>query len=499
MKVLTSIKNLFKPADLTKGNVVKVLLVFMIPIMLCALFQKIYTFVDAAIIGMNCDSEIVAGVNACGPLVIIFLQFAIGCASGFSVILSARVGIHDEDGIRKSFVHQIVILAFITIILTAVGLICIDPLLKLVGLDPAKGANYAAEYEAAKTYLTIIYSGIFSTTFYNMIVAVLRALGDSLAPFLFLFAGVFLNLGLDILFIAVFRWGAAGAAAATVASQSIAVIGSYVYALIKYKALRIRFKDFKIEWGESLNHLKMGLPLGFQFSILMIGVIVMQSTVIMFDHNPAGDLVDLTPCQIGYGAATKIFDFMTAPLESLGIACLSFAGQNSGAHQEDRLKKGFKTAVVIELVSWAIVSIIALLLTINGTYIRILVSSENITQATIDYGNRYLYTVIPFMCILSLLYLGRNYLQGLQRPLWPFVAGIVELVSRIAVCLTLPYLVNGGTIDCNANYWSYFFTCSADWMAWLTAGSLLMIASIRTLFFPPKGGKKRPTIASTEN
>lgn len=496
MKPLAAIKNIFKPVDLTKGNIVKVILAFMLPIMLSNLFQLLYTFMDAAIVGLNCSSEEVAGVNACGSLVSFALQFAIGCTSGFSVVISARIGHHDVEGIKKSFFHQLVLLGIITIILTAAALSLIDPLLKWEGLDPAKGANYALEYEAAKTYLTIIYAGIATTTFYNLIVAILRALGDSLTPFLFLLFSVLLNTVLNCLFIITFNWGVAGAAASTILSQGIAVVGAFIYAEKKYAILRLSKANLKLEWHESIAHLKLGLPLGFQFSILMIGIIVMQATVIAFDKTPAGDLIALTPCQIGYGVACKIANFMMSPMESLGLACLSFAGQNSGCGDEERIKKGFKIAVLMELTIWVITGTIGMLLTINGAYVRLLIAPESISQATIDYGNRYLYTVTPFMCILSLLFLGRNYLQGLQKPLWPFLAGIAELVARTTICLTLPYIVNGGTLDCDANFWAYFFTCSADWMAWLVATIILMTASIKIIYFPSKKNKKKGDVDS---
>lgn len=491
MKPIAALKNIFKPVDLTKGNIVKVILAFMFPIMLSNLFQLLYTFMDAAIVGLNCTSEEVAGVNACGSLVSFALQFAIGCTSGFSVIISARIGHHDVEGIKKSFFHQLVLLAIITVILTAAALALIDPLLKWEGLDPAKGENFALEYEAAKTYLTIIYAGIATTTFYNLIVAILRALGDSLTPFLFLLFSVALNTGLNCLFIITFHWGVAGAAASTILSQGIAVIGAFTYAEIKYDILRLKKSNLKLEWHESLAHLKLGLPLGFQFSILMIGIIVMQATIIAFDRTPSGDLVDLTPCQIGYGVACKIANFMMSPMESLGLACLSFAGQNSGCGDTERIKKGFKIGVCMELTIWVITATIGMLLTINGAYVRLLIAEESINQATIDYGNQYLYTVTPFMGILSLLFLGRNYLQGLQKPLWPFLAGIAELLARTIICLTLPYAVNGGIINNEANYWSYFFTCSADWMAWLVAATILMVASIKIIYFPSNKGKKK--------
>lgn len=495
VNAVAKIRRLFEPIDLTKGSIPKVLSRFALPIILSNILQLLYTFIDAAIIGRYCGAEEVAGVNACSILTVIILLFAMGCTSGFSVILSARIGAKDDAGVKKSFAHQVVLLAIITVILTAVAFLLIEPMLGWVGLDPTKGATAAREYEAGKTYLTVLVAGTACTTFYNMLLAVLRALGDSFMPFLILFGCVALNTGLDFLFIIPLQMGVFGGALATIIAQAIAVIAALVCALNKYKVLRLSLKDLKLEWKESYSHLKMGLPLGLQFAVIMIGFIFLQSTVVAFDTLPNGALVAGTPCQVGRTAASRVRDLLSAPLEALAIAAMSFAGQNNGAKNKDRLKKGFKVAIIMELIIWAIVTVIGLLLTINGTYIKIFLNPESISQATIDYGNTYLYTTLPLMWGLALTYLGRNYLQGLQKPLFPFLVGMNELLLRSVIPLTIPYAINGWVLNAEvANLeLSYFFLCSTDWINWLVSATLLMTPTIIFLF--GKNKKNGPTEA----
>lgn len=492
MNALAPIKKLFQPIDLTKGSIAKSLLVFMIPIALSNIFQLLYTFADAAIVGRNCTEPEIAGINAVASIAVMFTLFASGCASGFSVILSARIGAKDEAGIRKSFAHQLVLLAIISIALTATAIALIDPSLRWVGLKPEAGGDMLLEYEAAKTYLIIIYSGLASTIFYNMLLSVFRALGDSFTPFLILFGCVVINVMIDTTLVVTLKLGVAGAAWGTIIAQILAVIVAFAFAFKKFKVLRLGLKDFKIEWKESYNHLKMGLPLGFMFAISMLGFIFIQSTITAFDTTAAGTLVAGTPCQIGRSAANRVQDFLIAPMEALALAAMSFAGQNSGAHNQERLRKGFKVAAIMELIIWAIMSIIGLLLTINGAYIRIFLNPDIITEQTIYYGNTFLYTCIPFMWGAAGVYLGRCYLQGLQKPLWPFVGGMLELVFRISIPLILPRAVNGWVLNAEvANLeLAYFFLCSANWVAWVVNGIFLMSIAYRALY--PKNGKNGP-------
>lgn len=495
MKLWQKFRNLFNPVDMTKGNITKGILVFLIPIVLSLIFQQIYTLTDTIIVGQTLGEAEVAGVNSSAPVVWIIMQFAIGASSGFSVVTAERFGAGDEEGARKSYLTQIILTSIISVLLAVVALPLIDPLLSWIGIVNGSGNEaMQLEYEAAKTYISILYIGTFSSAFFNMVFGVLRAYGDSFAPFLFLVISSFLNVGLDLLFITVFHWGVAGSAWATVISQAFSAFGAMAYAAIHYKRMRIRKSDWKISFSFVLRHLKNGMPMAFQFSILEIGIIIMQAAIISFDRDPSGAMLPSMPTQLGYGAASKVFNLMMAPMSGLGTAMLSYMGQNLGANNKERLRKGFRVSLIIGAAIWAITAAIGLLLMIGGAYQKIFLSEDKITPDSLKYGNAYLFTVIPCMGILMLLFLGRNELQGLEKPLFPFLAGIGELLARSLVCLFLPQLVNGGAINCNASEWAYIAVYLADPIAWVAACAFLLPALIKNV----KSWNKKETTADKE-
>ncbi len=420
------------------------------------------------IVGQTLSESEVAGVNSSTPLVYIVLEFGIGCTAGFSVVISEKIGMKDKAGVRKSFFTQIVLCLAISAILTAIGIALIPTMLGWLGISPSSVDNAMQnEYVAAYTYLFIIYAGIVFQVFYNLIVSVLRAMGDSFTPFLFLVGSTLLNVGLDLLFIVVFHWGVAGSAIATVISQGVAAIGAIAYGWKKYDALRIQKCDTMAPAKFYFHHLYNGLPLAFQFSVLEIGIIVMQAAVIAFDFTPGGGMVPSLPAQMGYGAGCKIFGLLMTFLNGLGTAALSFTSQNLGAGQYKRIRKGLFVSLGIGVCLWLFIMTLGLCLTINGFYQYLFLSEEKVTSESIRYGNTYLFVAVPCMIILMVLFVERNVLQGLQKPLWPFLSGVGELVARTLICLFLPAVINGGPINSEASTIAFAVVSSADPAAWV--------------------------------
>jgi Na+-driven multidrug efflux pump len=476
-KVLSKFRNLFTPIDLTKGKIMPVLLRFMIPIILSILFQQIYTLTDTIIVGQTLNNEEIAGINASGSLVFIILDFALGCTSGFSVVISEAKGKNDEGEVRRSYLVGIILSFIIAVIMTIVGILLIPTMLNWLNIvSSTTDAAMQREYDAAYTYVLIIFIGIFAQLFYNLIVSVLRALGDSFTPFLFLVFSTILNIVLDLVFIISCHFGVAGAAWATILSQSLSAIGCFIYAYLRYKNLRIRKEDWHFSWKFVYRHLRLGVPLGFQFSILAIGIIIMQAAIISFDRDPSGLLVAGTPAQLGYGAANKLINLLMTPLNALGTGMLSFTGQNFGAKDDERIKKGLKSSIFLGLILWGLIIIIGLSLSINGAYQYVFFSSDKITSQSINYGNMYIYISVPTMGFLMVLFIFRNVLQGLQKPLWPFLAGIGELIARSVLCLYFPLAFTGGVpVNSTSGLGAFAAVCAADPLAWLTATLIMSI------------------------
>lgn len=463
------IRKFFTPIDLRQGREWKVLLKFSLPVIVSYLLQQIYTISDAAICGQTLSADEVAGVNDVSSLIFVFLQFAFGCTAGFTVIISDRVGNADADGIRRSFAVQIILCAAITVILTAVSMLSLKPMLGWINVKPSNGGVYNAAY----SYCMVIFIGIFAQMFYNFICSVLRSIGDSVTPLVFLFISTLINIALDLLFIAVFRWGVIGAAAATVIAQALSTVACFIYTFIKYKSLRLRRGDFKAGLGEYLAHVKQGVPLGLQFSVLAIGLIVLQGEVVRFDLTPGGAMVEGNPAQNGYGAACRLGNFLMSPMNAFGTALVSFNAQNLGAREYERIKRGTLQATLMIMVFYVVLAGGGLLLTINGAYLKLFLSADKITPQSIKFGNYYLYVALSMYFLLGILFVWRSAAQGIEKPHFTLLAGTAELVARIAVCFFLPEAVNGGPVNSEASLLSYVALCFADPLAWL--GSVLAL------------------------
>lgn len=469
--------------DLTEGKIWVTIVKFSIPILLSYLLQTFYSIADAAICGYTLSAEEVAGVNDTGSISFLFLQFAFGCTAGMSVLIANSIGKKDPADTRKAFATLILLGFLIIAVVTCIGLFTVDPLLRLLGVTPSDSAVNDAVYNAAHTYISVICGGMIGQYFYNMICSVLRSVGDSVTPLVFLAVSTVLNITLDLLFILGFRWGVAGAAAATVVSQCISALGCFIFTFIRYKELRLRFADFKaIRLRYAVRSLWQGVPLGLQFSVLAFGIITMSNGVIAFDKSPTGVMAAGTPAQIGYSAACKLDSILATPFNALGTAMLSFCGQNHGAGRYDRVKRGVTQALCIMLVLTAFDITAGLLLSIGGAYQHIFLAADKITAETIRYGNVYLYAALPCFGFLGGIFVLRNAVQGLEKPLYPFLAGIAELAARIGICLLLPSLVNGGPIDSSSGTLTYFCLCLADPGAWIAADILLGIAAVRYVY-----------------
>ena len=484
------IKGAFGPIDLTKGGITKGIILFALPIILSYLFQQIYTISDAAICGQTLSSGRVAGINDSTSLIFIFLQFAFGSTAGFCVITSLRIGAGDKPGTRRSFATQILLCGIISLCLTVASILLLDPMLAWLNITPDGGETNAEVYTAAKTYCTIIFAGIVAQMFYNFICSLLRSIGDSVTPLAFLIFSTLLNIGLDLLFIAVFGWGVAGAAVATITAQALSTIACFVYTFIRYKDLRLHKEDWKISGKEILAHLKQGLPLGLQFSVLAIGIIVMQSCVVSFDIL-GGVMTEGHPAQNGFGSANKLNNFMMAPLMGLGVAVTSYIAQNNGAGNAERVRKGAGRSMLIMLALYVITAGAGLLMTIGGAYLYIFLSPEKITEQTVLYGNIYLYTDFSMFFAVGAIFVMRGAGQGMGKSAFVLGAGVGELVARVLVCLFLPSAISGGAVDASSGSAAFFALCTADPLAWFAADAVLAFSFIPHVARCGKGGRRR--------
>ena len=469
------LRAMFQPVQLTQGQCWRTILLFSLPIIVSYLLQQVYSISDAAIVGQTLTAAEVAGVTDTTPLVFIFLQFAFGSSAGFCAVTACRVGTHDDEGVRRSLATQFVLSGALTVTLTALALILLDPMLAWINVTP----DNPAVYNAARSYCSIIFAGIGAQLFYNFICSFLRSLGDSATPLLFLLFSTVLNVALDLLFILAFHWGVAGAAAATVAAQLISTFACFFYAFAKYPELRLKREDWRIKGRDISRHLLQGVPLGLQFSVLSVGIIVMQGVVVQFDIL---DGVMLTSAaQNGFGAANKLNNLLMTPYNGLGSAMASFTAQNLGAGDHERIRRGTLQALVIAAIITLVTVGAGLLLTINGAYLHIFLSADKISADTIRYGNTYLYVDLALYPFLGFIFVVRNCVQGVGLPQFILGAGTAELLARVAVCLLLPPAFAGGRVSAAAPLIAYISMCAADPMAWMAADAVLLIPFVRNI------------------
>lgn len=409
-KPFQALRDLFHPVDLTHGTCWRTILQFSLPVILSYLLQQVYTISDAAIVGQTLTAQEVAGVNDTTSLVFIFLQFAFGVSAGFCVITSCCVGCRDQAGVRRSMAAQLVLSAGLTVLLTALALVLLNPMLAWINVTPENPEVYRAAY----TYCGIIFAGIGAQLFYNFICSFLRSMGDSVTPLLFLLGSTVLN-----------------------------------------------------------------VPLGLQFSVLAIGIIVMQSVVVKFDMID-GQMVSHA-AQNGFGAANKLNSLIMTPVNGLGAAMTSFTAQNLGAGYTHRIRKGILQGLVMAAIIGVCSVGLGLLLTIDGAYLHIFLSADKVTADTIRFGNHFLYVDFSMYLLLCFLFVVRNCVQGIQRAPFVLWAGASELIARVAICLTLPALLSGGVVSAQSPELAFYALCAADPLAWLAADLVLLVPFFKNM------------------
>ena len=475
MKHSSGLRALFRPVDLTRGPCWKTILLFSMPIIVSYLLQQVYSISDAAIVGQTLAAEEVAGVNDTTSLIFIFLQFAFGVSAGFCAVTARSVGAHDDAGVRRSLATQLVLSAALTAALTALALALLNPMLAWINVTPDSGEVY----RAAHTYCAIIFAGTGAQLFYNFICSFLRSLGDSATPLLFLLFSTALNVGLDLLFILAFRWGVAGAAIATVLAQLISTVACFCYAFSRYPKLRLRREDWAICMDDVMQHAAQGVPLGLQFSVLAVGIIVMQSVVVKFDLLD-GQMVS-SAAQNGFGAANKLNSFLMTPLNGLGAAMTSFVAQNLGATDFRRIRSGAMQALLIVTAMCAVSMAIGLPLAASSVYMHLFLSADKINAETMRYGSTLLRVDLLFYVLLGFLSVLRSCVQGIGKPQFILGCGVAELAARVAISMLLPAAVSGGTVDAASSAATFTALCLADPLAWLAADLVVLDPVIRNI------------------
>ena len=428
---------------LTVGSPMKLILGFAFPMFLGLLFQQFYSLVDTMIVGKYLGVDPFAGVGSTGSLNFIVIGFCMGLCSGFSVPISQSFGAKDFPLLRKMVTNSVWLCTFFSVVITTLMLLFCRPVLTWMNTPE----NI---FEYAYIYIFIIFAGIPCTILYNMTAAILRALGDSKSPIIFLAISSAINIGLDLLLIIVFRMGVDGAALATVVSQGVSGVISIIYIKKKFDILAMEKGDWKLERHLAGKLTGVGIPMGLQYSITGIGSVILQTAV-----NGLGSIYVASMT-----AGSKINIFLACPFDALGQTMAPYAGQNIGARKLDRVGKGLRAACIIGFIVSGLMVIVVKLF---GDQLTMLFLDEK-DPVIMQNSTQFLIIVSAFYCLLTLVNTVRFTIQGMGFSSLAIIAGVMEMIARgIAGMLLVPAF-------------GYLGACYSSPLAWLLADAFLIPA-----------------------
>lgn len=402
--------------DLTKGNELKLIVSFALPMLLGNLFQQVYSFTDSAIVGKFVGNEALAAIGASFPLIFILIALAVGIANGINIIISQYYGAKDFTKVKKA-IDTMYIFSFIAgILLTVIGLLISEPVFRLINV-PDEILPHALVYFR-------IYTGGFLLMFgYYATAAILRGLGDSKTPLYFLIISTLLNIGLDLLFILVWGWGIEGAAIATVISQGFAFFMGAWYLRRKGSIINLRLRSFEFDKEIFKQAMRVGLPSGMQQTFVALGGLLLFWIV-----NDFG-----TDIIAGYSAALRIDSLASLPAMQFAAALSTFVGQNVGANRLDRVRRGF-------ISTWVMSSIVSIIVTIVVVFFRTpLMSLFTNDPAVIEGGNQYLVIVCAFYIVFSSMFITNGVLRGAGATIIPM---FITLISIWVLRIPLSYILS---------------------------------------------------------
>lgn len=430
-------------SDMTTGSPVKHLIRFAVPILLGNLFQQFYSVVDAMVLGRGVGVDALAAVGSTDAINSLVLGFIVGLTHGYSILIAQRFGAGDYPGIRRTAANA----AYLTL-----GSSVLITLISLMGSRSLLGLLNTPEniLENALLYIRIIFAGLTATVFYNMLSGILRALGDSVSPLVILVVSSVVNVGLDVLFVVVFRWGVAGAAAATVLSQTVSALMCF-FVLRRIELMKFQPEDWAVDGSLIGQLLRLGVPVGLMHSVTAMGMMLLQSTV-----NGLGSVA-----VAAYTTGSKIMILAIQPGDILGLALGTYVGQNLGAGRLDRVRLGVRRAVAMSL---GINIAMGLILAVFGRELTaVFVSGAE--QAVIDAAYPYFVITGAGVWIVGLLFLYRTSLQSLGDTVVPMISGGVELGMRVGTVLILSRCFHLG----------FYAVCFAEVAAWTGAAVLLVV------------------------
>ena len=406
--------------DLTRGPISRALILFALPMMAGNLLQQFYNIADTLIVGRVLGTNALAAVGSAYSLMTFLTSVFLGLSMGSGALFSIYRGRGDTAMLRRGIAHAFVLIMLITLALNAAVYAFLEPILAFLRVpDEVIGGM--------RSYLLVIFAGLVATSLYNYLSCLLRALGNSVAPLIFLAIAALLNVGLDLLFVAKLDMGIAGAAWATVIAQYVSGIGLLIYVVSKCKDVLPKRNDLRCDRGILREIVSMSSLTCAQQSVMNFGILMVQGLV-----NSFGPVV-----MAAFAAAVKIDSFVYLPVQDFGNAYSTFVAQNYGAGDTARIREGTKRAFLLS--GGFSLAISALVFALAAPLMRIFVDANE--AAVVAAGVKYLRIEGAFYCGIGFLFLLYGYFRAICRPAMSVVLTAISLGTRVALAYALSALM----------------------------------------------------------
>lgn len=400
--------------DMTKGSPFKLLLSFSIPLLIGSLFQQFYTMADSIIVGKFVGADALASIGACSSVIYLLFSLFLGLSAGIGIVISQYFGAGDGSTVRKGIACSVYILLAASILLTLIGLTLARPILTFLG-TPEEIMQDAA------VYFQITSGGIVAVAFYNGISSILRALGDSRTPLIFLTLAALLNVGLDLLFVTVFHMGVAGAALATAIAQFSSACACLVFSLKTNPYFHIKKEEFRPDTGLIRRMMHIGLPLALQNAMIAFSCVMLQSVI-----NSFGTMIMAV-----FTATNRIENLVNQIYIAANTALSNYTAQNLGAGNTDRVRAGTRCCIQIT-VGFSLLMVLVMYLC-GHMFMGWFVADRQV----IETGAQALKLISLFFVFWGLLYVFRGILNGAGNAGFALVSGILEVVGRMGCAFLL--------------------------------------------------------------
>ena len=419
--------------DMTKGNETKLLLKFTLPMLVGNIFQQFYNMVDSVIVGRFVGTNALGAVGSVGSITFLFFSLCMGLGSGIGILISQYFGAGEEEYVKKIIANSIYITLVTGLLMSLCGAALAEPILHLMH-TPAENFADALVYMRIVCGFTVVVAG------YNTVSAELRALGDAKTPLIFLGVASGLNVVLDLLFVVPMQMGVAGAAWATVIAQFFAMLGSILYGYKKNEYLRLKRRHMDYDAEITKKTFQIGIPVAAQNALIAFSCVALQSVV-----NRYGATV-----MAAYTATNRVENLVQQPYNSLALAVSTFAGQNVGAGQYDRVRTGVKKSV------WLVAMISLLMIVVMWLFGEPIVSIFIDEPEVIRIGAKGLRITSTMYFGLGLIYVLRGMLNGVGDAFFAMINGITEVIGRIGFAFMFMMIPGIGM-------WGVWYTNGLTW------------------------------------